>query len=239
MADTSKSIPVAKADDSHDGRYTHSSFVSPGGPGGPTTTPTAYPKWVTPEGGKAVIVNDPDEEAAVLKPVRKAEKGFNRIGLMLATAVMALFMVAVPHALTILSTTTLSAAVSMPAQGAPAQTVRLTSVTNVTATSSLYIDTELMRVTATPVTGQPVAVIRGVAGTTPGAHASGATVTIGPGNAFVMGGPPAGACVAASQIYSPWVDVTTGNFWVCRLAGTWNGTNIRPLTYNSTQGGAQ
>jgi hypothetical protein len=233
---------TAKADNTHDGRYTHTSFASPGGPGGPRTAPTPYPKWVKPEGGKPVIVNDPSEEAVVMAthPKVQTQKGFNRVGLMLATAVMALLMIAVPQAVTILTTTTLSAAVPMPAQGAQANTIRVASITGITTSSFLFVDGEEMDVTSVGATATtPLGVIRGVGGTTPGSHASGATVTIGPGDAFHDGAPPAGACVAANQIYSPWIDVRTGNFWVCRLAGTWNGTNIRPLTYNSVQAGAQ
>ncbi len=254
MADTSKSTPVAKADDSHDGRYTHSSHASPGGPGGPTTTPTAYPKWVTPKGGKPVIVNDPSEERQVMGYVPKAappappappapndDNGFSRIGAMFATALIALVLIAAPKAVTILTTTTLSAAVAAPAQGAPAQSVRLAAITGVAANTSIYVDLELMRVTVTPTTAsQPVSVARGQGGTTPAAHASGATATLGPNNAFAVGPPPAGPCTGAAQIYSPWIDVTTGNFWVCRgggTTGTWNGTNSRALTYNSTQTG--
>jgi hypothetical protein len=236
MADTSKSPAVAKADDSHDARYTHTSFESPGGPGGRATTPTKYPKWVTPVGKKAVIVNDPTEEASVM-----SGKGFSRISAMCAMALIALVLIAVPQAVTVLTTTTLSAAVAAPAQGAPANTVRLTAITGVTANTSIYVDLELMRVTVTPTTAsQPVSVARAQNGTLSAAHASGATVTLGPNNAFNVGGPPAGPCTGAAQLYSPWIDVQTGNFWVCRgggTTGTWNGTNIRALTYNSTQTG--
>ncbi len=239
MADISRSPAPAKADDSHDLRYTHKSFESPGGPGGPKTTPTPYPKWVTPKGGAAVIVNDPAEEAAVMK-AKKSDAGFSRLGVMLTAFIVSVLLLAVPQAVTVLTTTTLSAAVAIPGQGSPANTIRVVAITGITTSSFLFMDTEEMRVTTVGATATtPLGVIRGVGGTTPGAHASGATVTIGPGDAFHVGGPPAGACVAANQIYSPWIDVTTGNFWVCRLAGTWNGTNIRPLTYNSVQNGQQ
>lgn len=237
MADTSKSPAVAKADDSHDGRYTHKSHESPGLPGGPTTTPTAYPKWVTPPNGKALIVQNPDEEAAAMSV--KSQKGFARIGAMLAALAIAFCLISVPEAVTVLSTTTLSAAVAVPAQGAQANQVRLASVANVTATSFLWINTELMQVVSTPVTGQPLNVVRGVSGTMPGAHASAATVTIGPGDAFKSTEPPAGACTASAQVYSPWINVQSGDVWVCRTTNVWNGTNIRPLTYNSTQNGVQ
>ncbi len=238
MAEVSKSPAVAKADDSHDGRYTHQSHVSPGGPGGPTTEPTEYPKWVTPKDGKAVIVQNPDEEAAVLGVT--SAKGFARLGAMLTMLAIALCLIAAPEAVTILSTTTLSAAVAIPAQGNQANQVRLASVANVTATSFLWVDAELMQVTAAPVSGQPTFVVRGVGGTMPGAHASAATVTIGPGDAFHSTEPPAGSCTASAQVYSPWITAPTGNVWVCRGAtNTWNGTNIRALTYNSTQNGLQ
>lgn len=60
-------VPRALSDDSVDGRYTHQTYLSPGGPGGPKTTGTPYPKWVKDADGQDVIVQDPDEEKAVAK----------------------------------------------------------------------------------------------------------------------------------------------------------------------------
>jgi hypothetical protein len=72
-----ESRQTAKADDSHDGRYTHQSAASPGMPGGPPAPAhTEYPKWVTPKGGgDPVVVQDPDEEVAVAGHRHKAAKG--------------------------------------------------------------------------------------------------------------------------------------------------------------------
>lgn len=239
----------AKSDNTHDGRYTHKTAASPG-MGAPKPEFSAYPKWVYPDGaGKpGVVVQTPDEEDEVLgthkrgKPAKPSDGGFVRLALLVLMAVVAFVLLALPaRAQTVLNRTTLSAAVVQPSQGAPANLVSLTSLSNVAVNDMLWVDLELMQIVAPlPTSGTTVQVRRGIAGTTPSAHANASTVTTGPGNRFHPQDPPSGTCSVSSpggQQYSPWINTSNGNVWVCRTGGTWNGTNIRALTYNSTQTG--
>jgi hypothetical protein len=136
---------------------------------------------------------------------------------------------------TILTTTTLGAAVT----STSATTIRVASITGITANTGLWIDQEFMTVTSTPVTGTlNVTVFRGAAGTKAALHANGVLVTLGPQFAFQATDPPWGACVRAQQQYLPWINVSNGNMCSCDQLYTsyvqWRCTNSQPLIYNST-----
>ena len=135
---------------------------------------------------------------------------------------------------TILSTTTLGAAVTN-----NATTIRVAAITGITANTGLWVDQEFMTVTSTPAVGTlTVNVFRGAAGTKAAAHASGVTVTLGPQFAFQSTDPPWGACTRSQQQYLPWINVSNGNMCSCDQLYTsytqWRCTNSQPLVYNST-----
>ena len=130
-----------------------------------------------------------------------------------------------------LNQTTLSAAVA----DATTRTITITSASAQTGSSFgavvagqvLFVDLELMTINA--VSGTTLTVTRGTSNAA--AHASGAVVFIGPASMFKTTDPPIGACTAAS-VPAPWVNVQTGNAWLCRNS-TWKGTNPMAITYNS------
>lgn len=130
---------------------------------------------------------------------------------------LALLIVAPVYAQTALTNTTLTAAITAGSQ----RTIQLASVTGIVAPSPqvgsgslIYIDNEAMTVSA--VSGTLVTVVRGVSGTRATLHASGSGVLLGPGNAF-LAYDPHGACTAGTGLflYSPIVNVNTGNQWLC------------------------
>jgi len=69
----------------------------------------------------------------------------------------------------------------------------------------------------------PVTVLRGQFGTKVSAHISGTIVLLGPNNGFQVIDPPInGACTSTSTLYTPWVNILTGNQWLCSsVTGTW------------------
>lgn len=229
-------INQAKADFTADARYTHKSHASPGGPGGPPPAePTEYPKWVTPPVGEAVIVQDPNEEADVMgvEPPSKLRKAAGALVLLLALLVPGLL-----SAQTTVTATTLSAAVALPTQGAPALVVQLASATGVSAPSAsfpgtlLYVDGEGMRVQT--LNGTVATVTRGAARTQAGAHASGSVVYAGPatttagqiGSPFVASDPPMGSCTSTNEAYSLRINTVNGAIWSCKsTVGIW--VNLR------------
>lgn len=138
---------------------------------------------------------------------------------------------------TALTQTTISAA-----QGAgvgysgittPLQTqVTLASTTGVVApfngaiTSYIYIDQELEAVESFNSTSGVVQVLRGQMGTPATPHASGTMALIGavnvPGTNFFMSYNPSGACTTANTTGTPWINITTGNQFLCStITGTW------------------
>lgn len=105
--------------------------------------------------------------------------------------------------------------------------VTLTSVTGVTAPINgvpqtlLYIDRELMAVMSVNTTTKVVTVIRGYNSTPAQPHANAQMVLLGTQNQFSVFD-PSGACTQASTVSSPWVNVVTGNQWLCStLTATW------------------
>lgn len=134
---------------------------------------------------------------------------------------------------TVLSNTTLSAAMT-----ATATTLTLTSASafsgsNVgapTVGNLLYVEHEAMTITA--ISGTLVSVIRGQSGTFAAAHVSGAVVFSGPGSAFRQSDPPLQTCTTATMGTRPWINVITGNTWLC-ISSKWQATNVMKITYDS------
>jgi hypothetical protein len=118
-----------------------------------------------------------------------------------------------------LAQTTLAAAVT-----SSANVLTVASATGITAptgapgtATSIYVQDasgpgELMTVTA--VNGTAVNVTRGSNGTQGQAHVSGAMVLIGRPNWFYASD-PGGACTAANTLVTPYVNVRTGDQWLC------------------------
>lgn len=94
---------------------------------------------------------------------------------------------------------------------------KIASVTGVTAgTTMLYVDNEAMFVNSVNTASTTVSVTRGSAGTKAFAHISGAMVLAGPPTAFIVY-EPSGSCTNGQGLflYSPVVNVVTGNQWLC------------------------
>jgi hypothetical protein len=135
----------------------------------------------------------------------------------------------------VLGTTTTSAAWTQ-----TATTVALTSTTNVTVGDSLWLDSELVSVSAKTTT--TVTVQRGVQGTRAQAHASGERVFILPSNGdFRTTDPDYGAACTrgvGQAAVLPWINARTGTIWNCWAQdSTWHGTNTGFITWNSTTDG--
>jgi hypothetical protein len=118
---------------------------------------------------------------------------------------------------TALTQTTLSAAVSV-----TANQIRVASATGITVNSALYVvdfgqvKGELMFVRS--VSGTTVDVIR-TGGSAVTGHATGAVVIIAPRrNAFFTYNPQ-GTCNASTMPFTPWVNTTTGEQWLCGTEG--------------------
>jgi len=138
---------------------------------------------------------------------------------------LAALVFAVPsNAATIISRTTLSAAVT----STSTTTVVVASATGITATSTaLFIDGEFMTVNA--VNSTTLSVTRQGRSST---HKSGVTVWFGPANAFktvTPPGHPAGSCTRATELYLPWINVASAVISDC-LGGVWVNGVTAPLT---------
>ena len=113
-----------------------------------------------------------------------------------------------------LTGTTLGAAVT-----SSATLVQVASTTGMAVTSNsgyntqIYVDGELM--TVLNINGLVLTVARGQAGTGSHSHASGAVVYAGRPAWFYSTDPKAGSCVLANVVVTPWINVTTGNQWIC------------------------
>jgi hypothetical protein len=157
-------------------------------------------------------------------------KTFDRIAL--AAGVLALAVAQLAPAQTILTETTLSAAIT----SLKAKQIVVASATNISAPTtystltSLYIDKELLSVEA--VNGTTITVARGQGGTASTYHASGALVFVGVPNAFFVGSadnagigggvPPqaGGSCTRGTLLYLPSINVETGVISDC-VGGAW------------------
>lgn len=143
---------------------------------------------------------------------------------------------------TLINNTTLGAAVTS------SQTfVTVASITTITLNDVLYVDNEVMVVTATPTAGTLRVTVRRGAGTGVSgiaqAHASGNVVFTGPsGQRWHQTDPDFGSlCIRGQQQFLPWFNITTGVEWSCGFLGnsttaslTWRAYNpILAYTYNS------
>ena len=107
-----------------------------------------------------------------------------------------------------LTQTTLSSAVSSGA----VQTVLVTSATNITAGTMLYVENEAML--ALLVNGTAITVARGLQTTRAVGHPSLAMVLAGNPDWF-SDSDPTGMCVTASTKTAPHINVITGKEWLC------------------------
>lgn len=86
------------------------------------------------------------------------------------------------------------------------------TVTNNTTATILYVDREEMVVLA--VNGTQLTVSRGQGGTPAAGHVSGANVLAG-NPTYFFNHDPQGSCIAASTLVTPYVNVISGNQWLC------------------------
>lgn len=136
---------------------------------------------------------------------------------MRSIALAAVLFTGAVHAQVALTQTTLSAAISN-----TDTRITVASATGISAAASGTPATYLWIADPGELLGELVAV-KTVSGTTltvnrsgqfVRAHVSGAVVVIGPPAAFPTRSPH-GACTAANTAYTPWIDVTTGLYWLC------------------------
>ena len=138
----------------------------------------------------------------------------------------ALLVAALPiHAQTILTQTTLSAAVTQ----TTARTMSLAAGTNVSVGSDLYVDRELdVVISCSPTcpssSATTVTIQRGASGTAAGTHSSGALVFVGAPAAFStnprVNWPSNGSCTRGNELYLPVINVSTGTIADC-IGGVW------------------
>lgn len=139
-------------------------------------------------------------------------------------SVLALLLCLPAFGQTAMTTTTLSAAVS----STSTTTIRVASATGITAGSTmLYIEDGTGGASAgealfvNSVNGTAIGVTRGYYGTYANTHISGALVFVGPPNAFNVID-PTGACTAANTPFTPYLNVKTGNQWLCStITNSW------------------
>lgn len=158
--------------------------------------------------------------------------------LKLLTAFVAILLLSLPlSAQTALTKTTLGAAVT----STSATSVTVASISGITANTNLLVDTEIMTVSSTPITGTlQVNVTRGSAGTVANTHANSSVVLVVPGGAFA-GSIYAGSCTLANQQYGTNVTVQNGLVYVgiCRYTAAaqstrrWAWTVVPSITFNS------
>ena len=148
----------------------------------------------------------------------------------LTSLVAVLAFVATADAQLALNTTTLSAAVS----SASIQTISVTSAAGMTVTpaTQLYVGFESMLILG--VSGTTITVARGQSGTKAAPHIVAETVIIASPDQFYTTDPAFGSgCTAALTYVTPWVNVATGNEWLCSTVSlSWvpgfnNGTAAR------------
>jgi len=133
---------------------------------------------------------------------------------------MFLVAVAVGWSQTALTSTTFSAAVAVADEFVTvASASGITGRSGGTVTTMLYSGREAFRVIS--VSGTRVHVERGSSGSRQHAHASAATVYVGPPGAFTFNTPPVGgACTTVEQGYSPLINVGTGQHFEC-VSSVW------------------
>lgn len=113
-----------------------------------------------------------------------------------------------------LTQTTLGAAVTVNATLVQvASATGISTSQNVGYYTQIYVDQELM--TVLNVNGLVLTVARGQAGTRAAAHTSGQVVYAGRPNWFYPNDPAAGSCVLANVVVTPWINVISGQQWIC------------------------
>lgn len=167
-------------------------------------------------------------------------------------ALAGLFLAINAQAQTTIDNTTFSTALTgIGTQANPYETVVSLTATTCTgctfgAQTMLFAGRELMQVMGNYVSGSTnIPVRRGVQGTPTGPHSTSETVFVGPpirfrgvGTVGAQLGDPAGdSCVKSNYAFTPWINVSNGNIWVCSLINKWLGSNTAPLTWNSIQKG--
>lgn len=122
---------------------------------------------------------------------------------------------------TTVTQTTLSAALSIPTQGVPANFVTVTSATGIGVGSELFVDAEAMLVTGQGTTTTNLTVQRGYDGTRVVAHPINAVTYSGPSTAtggtspFVFSDPNIGSCTLSNEAFSLRINTQDGNIWAC------------------------
>lgn len=107
-----------------------------------------------------------------------------------------------------INSTTLSAAVT-----AGAGTLTVASASTVAAGQYLFVDAEIMQITA--VSSTTLTVTRGLNGTRASRHASGAQAWTGPANYFSQSEPKAGPCTTTDEVALPRIVAITGAIFQC------------------------
>lgn len=111
-----------------------------------------------------------------------------------------------------LTQTYLSAAITPSQNSIAVHSATGITVTNNTTATILYVDREEMVVLA--VNGTQLTVSRGQGGTPAAGHVSGANVLAG-NPTYFFNHDPQGSCTAASTLATPYVNVISGNQWLC------------------------
>lgn len=156
----------------------------------------------------------------------------NTIRRILLTVTLCLGMAPALSAQTLITNTTLAAALS-----ATAQTMTVASATGFTVGNNAWIDQELVQITS--VNGVAIGIQRGQTGTAARAHANARRVLTGNIAHFQQTDPLTlnGTCArgAGEAAFSPWINVRTGVISVCGAftATAWTQTLTAPLTLNS------
>ncbi len=153
-------------------------------------------------------------------------------------ALAALLAVAALVAVPLMAQSTITNTTLSTAMTATTFTASVASASGASVGSFIYVDRELMQITA--VSGTTLTVQRAQGSTGNQSHAASATVLVGTGAQFQSVDPQYGTCTNSSYraTTKPWVNVATGNLWLCRFGsggiGTWQATNPVPITYSST-----
>lgn len=157
-----------------------------------------------------------------------------RLSRLLVSLLLILGLTSAVHAQTVLTSTTLSAAITGPAD----QQISIASTTNWVASGSTgqtfaLVDREIMAVRTINTTSKVVQVTRGASATRPAPHISGATIWFIPSPLAIQPYVPSGQCTRTALLYVPMIVggiATTpqtsevGGLWDClgvTTAGQW------------------
>lgn len=124
---------------------------------------------------------------------------------------------------TALFTTSLSTALSAPAQGAPATAIVLTSGTNVAIGQGLFVDAEYMTIQSAGTSSTRWNVSRGQGGTQASSHAATAPVFFGNPNLFYNSN-GIGPCTSTLTTATPRINVSNASIFLCPAVSTLTGS---------------